>query len=99
MIIPTNTAITNANSMPTTIDSTSSTSSSVNLGPIVGGAIGGVVLLGAIFAFAWHKIKTFPRSQSTDLPRSGKHNDKAQSVMGVQDMYGSPKKSGLSSAF
>jgi hypothetical protein len=32
----------------------------------VGGAIGGVVLLGAIFAIAWYKIRTYQKSKDTE---------------------------------
>lgn len=40
------------------------TPSSVNVGAIAGGIVGGVVLLGAIFAFLWYKIRANRRSDS-----------------------------------
>jgi hypothetical protein len=43
-------------------------SSPVNVGAIAGGAIGGVVLLGAIFAFAWYKIRTHGQVNNREPP-------------------------------
>jgi len=59
---------------PTTVTPTptptpaSSSGSSTNVGAIAGGAIGGVVFLGAIAVFAWYKTRTHGRARDSVLP-------------------------------
>ncbi len=54
--------------------SPSSSGSSVNVGAIAGGAIGGVVFLGAIAVFAWYKIRTHDRGRDSVLPPVEQYN-------------------------
>lgn len=54
-------ATTNSISTPSVTTATTS----VNVGAIVGGAIGAAVVLGALLAFAWYQIRTRRRSDST----------------------------------
>jgi len=60
--------------------SPSASGSSINVGAVAGGAIGGVLLLGAVFIFAWYKIRTRPdvppqRNSINIAPEMGQYYD------------------------
>lgn len=58
MTVTTTSTVTVTNIVPT---------QTINAGAIAGGAIGSVVILGAIFAFAWYKIGTHRPTEKPGL--------------------------------
>lgn len=71
IVVPTN-AITKGTTVTITSTVTVvSTPSHINAGAIAGGVISCVVVLGAMFAFAWYRIRLLKKSEVTGSTRSG----------------------------